>query len=350
MRRPEIGISDSTESHAFFMFAKSGDAIGTNSTHVMKQHNEWRFIFRSLLVILGISLTTALSAQDIIIKKNAEEIKAKILEIGESNVTYKKFSNPNGPSYTIPKSHIFMIKYQNGEKETFNDMSSPNEPQKQESLEEQRRQKRLEQQHLLYEKKEQEHRKRMGKHNIKVTFNGGLASTPIKLSDSKDEYDFTGLFGGGIDFNIMYNLSIADYTGDVGIGLGLTRMGSGDLKDTFGVIDWLSVNYFTIPIEMTYRARKGYFGVALNNAIAIGCKGKLDGETIISSLDDAKSIHKYRFGMSFKGGFTISKFDIGLYYTWWMTDMFSFDNLKPISVSTPSHQFGINLAYRLKIK
>lgn len=315
----------------------------------MKQHYEWRFIFRSLLVLLGILLTATLSAQDIIIKKDAEEIKAKILEIGDNDVTYKKFSNPDGPTYTIPKSDIFMIKYQNGEKETFNEPTG-NQVQKQETRDEKRLRKRQEQLQLIYEKKELERRKRMGKHNIKVTFNGGLASTPIKVSDNKDDYDFTGLFGGSIDFNVMYNLTIADYTGDVGIGLGITRMGSGDLEDTFGVIDFLAVNYLTIPIEMTYRARKGYFGFGLNNAIAVGCKGKLDGETIISSLDDIGALHKYRFGMSLKGGFTIHNFDIGLYYTWWMTNMFNFGKLGTASISTPSHQFGINLAYRLKIK
>lgn len=331
------------------MFAKSGETIGTNLTHVMKQHYEWRFIFRSLLVILGVLLTTASSAQDIIIRKNAEEIKAKILEINDNDVIYKKFSNPSGPTYTIPKSDVFMIKYQNGEKETFN-VSTATQVQKQEVTNEEKQRKRQEQLHLIYEKKELERRKRMGKHNIKVTFNGGLASTPIKLSDNKEDYDFTGLFGGGIDFNVMYNLTIADYTGDAGIGLGITRMGSGGLEDTFGVIDFLAVNYLTIPIEATYRAPKGYFGFGLNNAIAIGCKGKLNGETIISSLDDIGALHKYRFGMSIKGGFTIRKFDIGLYYTWWMTDMFGFGKLGTVSISTPSHQFGVNLAYRLKIK
>lgn len=320
----------------------------------MKQHIEWNFIFRSLLAIAGVFLMTAtLSAQDIIIKKNAEEIKAKILEISENSVTYKKFSNPDGPTYTLPKSEIFMIKYENGEKETFKNAPISNDVQNQAvrvTTEEKRRRERQSQQLLLKEKKELEYRKRMGKHNIKVTFNGGMAGTPIKLSDNKDEYDFDGLFGGGIDLNVMYNLSIIDYTGDIGIGLGLTRMGSGGLKETFGVIDWLAVNYLTIPLEMTYRTKGGYIGVGLNNAIAIGCKGKLEGETIISSLDEASAIHKYRFGMSFKGGFTVRKFDIGLYYTYWMTDMFSFENLRPISVSTPSHLFGINLAYRIKLK
>lgn len=320
----------------------------------MKRHNERNFILRSLLTIAGVFLmTTTLFAQDIIIKKNAEEIEAKILEISENSVTYKKFSNLDGPSYTLPKSDIFMIKYQNGEKETFKVASTGNNAHDkavQGTPEQERRRERQNQQLLLKEKKELEYRKRMGKHNIKVTFNGGMAGTPIKLSDNKEDYDFNGLFGGGIDLNVMYNLSIADYTGDVGIGLGLTRMGSGGLKETFGMIDWLAVNYLTIPIEMTYRTKGGYFGGGLNNAIAIGCKGKLEGETIITSLDEASAIHKYRLGISLKGGFTVHNFDIGLFYTWWVTDMFSFENLKPISVSTPSHQFGINLAYRIKLK
>ena len=59
------------------------------------------------------------SAQDVITLNNADEINAKVEQIGIEDVTYKKYDNLNGPSYKILKSAIFMIKFENGTKEVF---------------------------------------------------------------------------------------------------------------------------------------------------------------------------------------------------------------------------------------
>lgn len=58
-------------------------------------------------------------AQDIITNKNGDEIKSKVLEVSQSEIKYKKIGNPSGPTYSIPKSDVFMIKYENGEKDVF---------------------------------------------------------------------------------------------------------------------------------------------------------------------------------------------------------------------------------------
>ena len=77
-----------------------------------------------LLILLCLPLLTF--AQDNIVLKNGEEINAKILEVGESNVKYKRFNNQNGPVYTKSKDEIFFIKYSNGEKDVFSSNSSNN--------------------------------------------------------------------------------------------------------------------------------------------------------------------------------------------------------------------------------
>jgi hypothetical protein len=59
-------------------------------------------------------------AQDTIIQKNGNRVPAKVLQIDKNDVTYKKFENPDGPSYVIPKSDINVIRYQNGSTDTFN--------------------------------------------------------------------------------------------------------------------------------------------------------------------------------------------------------------------------------------
>ncbi len=74
---------------------------------------------RKLLVALLCLVSLSASAQDQIICRNGDEITSKILKISKTEVEYKKWSNIEGPTYTLDKADIFMIKYQNGEKDVF---------------------------------------------------------------------------------------------------------------------------------------------------------------------------------------------------------------------------------------
>ena len=74
------------------------------------------------LILLLVVLPSFLIGQDIIIKKNADEIKAKVVEVGMDNIKYKNFDNLQGPSYVIPKFEVFMIRYENGNKDVFKDV------------------------------------------------------------------------------------------------------------------------------------------------------------------------------------------------------------------------------------
>ena len=71
-----------------------------------------------LLVLL---FSNALFAQDIIVTKKSEKIEAKITDVEQDCIKYKKFSYQEGPTYTIQKSEIASIIYQNGDVETFAD-------------------------------------------------------------------------------------------------------------------------------------------------------------------------------------------------------------------------------------
>ena len=61
----------------------------------------------------------AVRAQDIITLKSGEEMQTKVLEINLTEVKYKKFENLQGPAYSIEKDKVFMIKYENGNKDVF---------------------------------------------------------------------------------------------------------------------------------------------------------------------------------------------------------------------------------------
>ncbi len=60
------------------------------------------------------------SAQDVIVKKDGSTILSKILEVNPSDIKYKKYSNLDGPVYTMQKAELLSINYKNGEREVFN--------------------------------------------------------------------------------------------------------------------------------------------------------------------------------------------------------------------------------------
>ena len=71
---------------------------------------------KKLIILITIScwISSCLYSQDLIILKNGNEVKSKVLEITPSEVRYKKFDNPDGPTISIMKSEVSRIRYQNG--------------------------------------------------------------------------------------------------------------------------------------------------------------------------------------------------------------------------------------------
>ena len=74
----------------------------------------------TLLALLLLSSAIA-GAQDLITRKNGEEIVAKVLEVGPSDVKYILFDErESGPVYVIPRSDVLVIRYESGRSEVFN--------------------------------------------------------------------------------------------------------------------------------------------------------------------------------------------------------------------------------------
>lgn len=70
------------------------------------------------------TIMATINAQDIITTKDGKDIQAKILEVTNSEIKYKKFNNQEGPTFTLSKSEVLIVRYQNGENEVFN--NTPN--------------------------------------------------------------------------------------------------------------------------------------------------------------------------------------------------------------------------------
>jgi hypothetical protein len=61
-----------------------------------------------------------------IIKRDGDIILGKIIEVGITEIKYKKCDNLEGPTYSILKSEVFMMKYANGSKDVFKEETNQN--------------------------------------------------------------------------------------------------------------------------------------------------------------------------------------------------------------------------------
>jgi len=75
--------------------------------------------FKTFLLTIAIFSSILATAQDKIYKTNGTIIDAKVKEVNQTTVNYKRFDNPNGPDYSILKREVDKIVYQNGTIDKF---------------------------------------------------------------------------------------------------------------------------------------------------------------------------------------------------------------------------------------
>ena len=75
----------------------------------------------ALLTVLLLVAAVKANADDIITKTNGEQIKAKVLEVGDNTVKFMRLDNPNGPTYFLNFSEIQSIAYENGFVENYSE-------------------------------------------------------------------------------------------------------------------------------------------------------------------------------------------------------------------------------------
>lgn len=75
---------------------------------------------KKTLALFFLLLSSAVSfAQDVIIETSGSRTEAKILTINDAEISYKRFSNLNGPTYTKRIEKIARIEYENGDVDDF---------------------------------------------------------------------------------------------------------------------------------------------------------------------------------------------------------------------------------------
>jgi len=78
------------------------------------------------IVLLCASLVSM--AQDVIVKIDGSTIQSKVMEINGTEIKYKKWSNQEGPIYSINKNEVDYINYQNGEVELITSENNTTQP------------------------------------------------------------------------------------------------------------------------------------------------------------------------------------------------------------------------------
>lgn len=72
-----------------------------------------------LSAIIVIATVLQIQAQDVIYLTNGDEVKAKVEEVTETQIKYKQWDNQSGPMRSLSVGNVFMIVYENGQKELF---------------------------------------------------------------------------------------------------------------------------------------------------------------------------------------------------------------------------------------
>lgn len=215
-----------------------------------------------------------LSAKQLITMTDGTEVEAEIQTIGTSEITYKKASNPQGPTYAIKRSDVFFILYEDGTKEIITQTNYVSTSQTSTSF------------GIVTE----------ATNNIieevpPTNYFPNISAFPKlsigyqgTMSGYKDQYD---LDWGGLyltfDFNVLFpssnnsawsiGIGWAELSGDMRM---LYSKGDKNYKDKLGQF---TSQYLTIPYEYWYRSSEHFmFGFGARSEILIS--QKCEGEKI----------------------------------------------------------------------
>jgi hypothetical protein len=288
-----------------------------------------------LLFIMGCFFcSSALFAQDIITLKSGDEIKAKVQEIGTDNVKYKKYENQNGPTYTMMKSDIFMIKYENGDKDVFTAPSAqqPTAPKKTEEPQTQQS-------------------------DEYAQIKNVIKNTSVPLRDNMFEIGIRGDFG----FNAMYVQSAsANYSDDTGYGfvagpsifcdiypkktsVWLFGTGVGWWTQTV-LFDESDYNHSHVNWDLYFGGRDPKAHIYTKVGIRLNFLTSATAYLNMKEIDMYDTYNKIGLGLIYEISYATKRWDFGMQTFWIPTNI-----LKSNEIVSSSGIYGVTgtIAYRL---
>lgn len=236
-----------------------------------------------IFLVAAVLCLAEAAAQDVIVRRNGEEIEARVEEVGEQSIRYRKFSNPSGPVYSVSRSEVFVIRYESGDK----DVITPFEEPAADAAPDVRTTAQAAQQAM----------ERSKQWNLGVKANMGLSFWSVKddMQSLVNDSGYGSYIGVSSSPGFGYGLQLfAEYyfrktgEGHIGVGLGFMQMsGSATMKaageemtfkDRFGSF-CADVYWGLTPIKDGWTTRFG-----LRFAMPTGMKIRVEGSPEIMNL------------------------------------------------------------------
>lgn len=79
--------------------------------------------YQFLILFAGLFIANISFAQDTIVKRDDSKVIAKIIEVHEDEIHYKKFENQEGPTYIVETNKLTRIVYANGDQEDYSSVA-----------------------------------------------------------------------------------------------------------------------------------------------------------------------------------------------------------------------------------
>ncbi|HTF06315.1 MAG TPA: hypothetical protein VK826_19925 [Bacteroidia bacterium] len=74
---------------------------------------------RNLILAFFLIFSGNIFAQDLIVKMDSTKISAKVLTVTNETISYKRWANPDGPTYVVSRNDVARIEYSDGTVEHF---------------------------------------------------------------------------------------------------------------------------------------------------------------------------------------------------------------------------------------
>jgi len=304
------------------------------------------------------STIMVMRAQDIITKTNGDQIKAKVTEVDINEVKYKRFDNVSGPTYTIAKSDVFMIKYENGEKDMFqktsnesdvSDQTSTQDPSSSESVKQ-----KLQATRQALRNSPQTGQSTTQQQNTPAStsaiapktrwgIKAGLNVATVTLSNGSNSQSLESVAGAvaGITLEAPFSPKWFFHS-----GLEFSMKGFG-IKDGSTTLLTSRGIYAQLPVAIGYKFNIGK-GWKLEPRLGIYFAYGFAGNTTVGSVSGStfgeKILNPFDFGMLFGGFFDNGQYVIGIHGESGLTDT-NGDNFKVTGATANSSNFSITLGY-----
>lgn len=222
----------------------------------MKMH---RNILLAVILLFSAGVATA---QDVILKKDNTTVLSKVLEITSTEIEYKKWSNQEGPTYSINRSEVTRINFQNGDVEQFTEQIVPVTPPQQTVVTHPEVQAAPIQPQPQADPKPEKPKSPYSRGRVQFSLNGGVA-IPVGKFGTTDKNKFCAPFSfGGDELEIGYGAAKTGFNASMKLHIPVYTKD----KDIIGVLLKLNVMYngFSDIEKRRYRELWQYLGSTMN--------------------------------------------------------------------------------------